>query len=75
MHRIPLRYGASSGAVGDGKMIFLGEDHPNGGRVASMQTSPQPYDVTPEWELMTRGQVSAKRIRRALDEAATVAMR
>jgi len=59
MHRIPLRYGASSGAVGDGKMIFLGEDHPNGGRVASMQTSPQPYDVTPEWELMTRGQVSA----------------
>ena len=59
MHRIPLRYGVSSGAVGEGRMIFLGEDHPNGGRVAAMDTSPHPYDVTPEWELMTRGQVSA----------------
>jgi len=36
MHRNPLRYGASSGAVGEGHIIFLGEDHPNGGRVASM---------------------------------------
>ena len=59
MHRIPVRYGASSGAVGEGHTIFLGEDHPNGGRVAAMDTAPQPYDVAPLWELMTRGQVSA----------------
>lgn len=59
MHRIPLRYGASSGAVGEGRMIWFGENHPNGGRVVAMDTSPKPYDVPPAWELMTRGQVSA----------------
>jgi outer membrane protein assembly factor BamB len=59
MHRIPLRYGASSSAVGEGQTVYLGEDHPNGGRVAAMDTGPHPYDVTPLWELMTRGQVSA----------------
>ena len=59
MHRIPLRYGASSGAVGEGRRIYLGEDHPNGGRIAAMDTGPHPYDITPEWEGMTRGQVSA----------------
>src|SRR5215208_2420198 len=59
MHRNPLRYGASSGAVGEGRIIYMGEDHPNGGRVASIDTNPKAYDITPEWELMTRGQVSA----------------
>ncbi|HEV8291692.1 MAG TPA: PQQ-binding-like beta-propeller repeat protein, partial [Tepidisphaeraceae bacterium] len=59
MHRNKLRYGASSGAVGEGRVIFLGEDHPNGGRIAAMDTAPQSYDVSPIWELMTRGQVSA----------------
>src|SRR6185436_12008170 len=59
MHRNPLRYGASSGAVGEGRTIYMGEDHPNGGRVASIDTNPKAYDITPEWELMTRGQVSA----------------
>ncbi len=59
MHHIPLRYGASSGAVGEGRMVFFGEDHPNGGRVAAIDTREHPYDLTPAWELMTRGQVSA----------------
>ena len=59
MHRIPLRYGASSGAVGDARTIYLGTAHPNGGRVASIDTNTQPYEVSPEWGLMTRGQVAA----------------
>jgi outer membrane protein assembly factor BamB len=59
MHRNPLRYNASSGASGDGKMIFFGADHPNGGRVVAVDTRSQPYEVSPEWELMTRGQVAS----------------
>jgi outer membrane protein assembly factor BamB len=59
MHKIGLRYNESSGASGDGRRVYFGMDHPNGGRVVAMDTRPQPYEVSPEWELMTRGQVSA----------------
>ena len=34
-------------------------DHPNGGRVAAIDTKPQPYPLPPIWTLQTRGQVSA----------------
>ena len=53
------RYGASSGAVGEGTFIYFAENHPNGGRVTARDTKPQPYDIPPLWTLLTRGGVSA----------------
>jgi outer membrane protein assembly factor BamB len=58
-HTIHMRYGASSGAVGEGIRLFMGQDHPNAGRLTAIDTYPQPYDVSPAWDLATRGQVSA----------------
>jgi outer membrane protein assembly factor BamB len=58
-HKIRMRYGVSSGAVGDDDRIFLGLDSPKGGRLVAIANRPQPYDITPLWELLTRGQVSA----------------
>jgi len=58
-HRIPLQYSCSSSGVGAGPYAFVGLDHPNGGRLAAIDTKAQPYTITPWWELMTRGQVSA----------------
>jgi outer membrane protein assembly factor BamB len=60
MHTINLRYGASGGAAGEGRMVFFGVDAPNGGRVQAVDTKPQPYDVSPQWELQTGAQVSAR---------------
>jgi len=59
MHRVPLMYSASSGAVGENQRVFLGMDHPNGGRLAAVNTEEQPYAISPAWELMTFGQLSA----------------
>ncbi len=58
-HGIPLRYSASSGGVGDGRLVFVGVDHENGGRLTAVDTREQPYPISPWWELMTRGQISA----------------
>jgi outer membrane protein assembly factor BamB len=64
----PLRYSASSAGAGDKSTIYFGVDHPNGGRVIAMTTEPKvgllpdkhvPYDITPNWELYTGGQVLA----------------
>ena len=59
-HRIPLQYSASSSGVGDGRHVFIGVDHENGGRLTAVDTKEQPYEIAPWWELMTRGQLSAK---------------
>src|SRR5688572_7131110 len=58
-YQIRMRYAVASGVVGDTDRLFLGLDSPNGGRVAAIANKAQPYDVTPLWELLTRGQVSA----------------
>jgi outer membrane protein assembly factor BamB len=58
-HKNPLVFSASSGAVGDGHTVYLGEDNPAGGRVAAITTDQQPYEKSPFWELATRGQLSA----------------
>ena len=58
-YQIRMRYAVASGVVGDPDRLFLGFDSPNGGRVAAIANKAQPYDVTPLWELLTRGQVSA----------------
>lgn len=60
MHTISLRYGASSAAAGEGRMVFFGVDAPNGGRVQAVDTKPQPYDVSPQWELQAGSQVSSR---------------
>jgi hypothetical protein len=59
LYKIGLRYGASSRAAAEQSLLFIGIDHPYGGRVSALDLRPQPYDVPPVWELMTRGQVSA----------------
>src|SRR5439155_26202695 len=65
MHKIPLRYGLSSGVVGEGQVVFFGEDHPSNGRVAAIDTKGPQYNVQPavpalpRWELMAFGQISA----------------
>lgn len=58
-YKIRTRYGVSSGVAGNEDRLFLGMDSPNGGRVAAIENKAQPYDITPLWELLTRGQVSA----------------
>src|SRR6185295_14368902 len=37
-----------------GKMIFVGEDHPLGGRLMSISTEPVSQPRTPDWELQTQ---------------------
>jgi outer membrane protein assembly factor BamB len=59
-YKIPLRYSASSEAVGSGRAVFLGTDHINGGCLAAIDTKEQPYELGAAWDVMTRGQVSAK---------------
>lgn len=58
-HAIRMRYAVSSGVVGDAERLFVGLDSPNGGRLVCIRNEKQPYDITPLWELLTRGQVSA----------------
>lgn len=58
-HKIRMRYAVASGAAGDEQRLYLGLDSPNGGRLAAISHEKQPYDITPVWELLTRGQVSA----------------
>lgn len=61
MHEIELPYSPSSDAVGEDSMIYLGEDHPNGGRLVAMSTEPQPYGaLPPKWELSVGGQLSSR---------------
>ena len=57
-HQIRMRYAVASGAVGDEERLFLGLDSPNGGRLVCIRNEKQPYDITPLWELLTRGQMS-----------------
>lgn len=59
LNRINTRYSVSSGAVADAGYVFHGVDHDNGGRVVARDIRPMAYDTSPDWELMTRGQVSA----------------
>lgn len=59
LNRINTGYNVSSGAAADAGYVFHGVDHANGGRVVARDIQSKPYDVSPEWELMTRGQVSA----------------
>jgi len=73
LHTVNLKYGASTGAVGYRGMVYLGVDHPNGGRLNAVSSAYQPYDISPEWELMTRGAVSAAPA--AADERVYVASR
>ena len=58
-HKIRTRYAVSGGAAGDEERLYLGLDSPYGGRLAAISHEKQPYDITPVWELLTRGQVSA----------------
>lgn len=57
--QIRMRYAVASGVVGNEDRLFLGLDSPNGGRVVAVANREQPYDVTPLWELLTRGQASS----------------
>lgn len=59
LNRINTGYNVSSGAAADAGFVFHGVDHANGGRVVARKIEPMPYDVSPDWEMMTRGQVSA----------------
>lgn len=59
-HKVNLRFAASSSPVADGERVYLGLDHPAGGRLAAVETAPQAYPLAPVWELMTFGQVSAR---------------
>lgn len=73
MHRVKLTYSASTRAVGFRGMVYLGVDHPNGGRLNAVSSAYQPYEISPEWELMTRGAVTAAPA--AADERIYVASR
>jgi outer membrane protein assembly factor BamB len=57
--RINTRYNVSSPAAADSGLLFYGVDHAHGGRLVAREITPQPYDIGPKWELMTRGHVSA----------------
>lgn len=59
VNRINTRYNVSSGAVADAGYVFHGVDHANGGRMVARDIRPMPYDTSPDWELMARGQISA----------------
>lgn len=59
MHRNPLQSSASSGPAGDGRIVYFGVDNPTGGRIAAVTSDKQPYEISPFWELATRGQLSA----------------
>jgi outer membrane protein assembly factor BamB len=53
MHKNPTRYATASGAAGDAKTLFIGEEHPRGGRLMAIDTEPMDVPRTPIWELQT----------------------
>jgi outer membrane protein assembly factor BamB len=59
LHKLHLKFAASSRAAGDGQRAFIGVDHTNSGRLTALDTQPQPYTLSPVWELMSFGQISA----------------
>ncbi len=60
MHDVPLHHKPSSGAVGYGQLIFMGINHPTGERLSAINTKEQPYEISPEWDLSTKSEISAK---------------
>lgn len=70
IHIDDLPYSASSAAAGtiDGSLLYINVESRNGGRLLALETAPKvgltaakriPYELTPKWELLTRGQMSA----------------